>query len=102
VRKVAGIALVLFLALALQSVPVLAGDEPVVNAGSTTFHAFSKMTVETRASLVPMQSDQLVSVEGEAGFCVVCINAARVTQVNASLLSLANTQTNLAVVAQSN
>jgi hypothetical protein len=49
-----------------------------------------------------MQSEELVAVEGEAGFCVVCINAARVTQVNASLLSLANTQTNLAVVAQSN
>jgi hypothetical protein len=101
VRKVAGIALVLFLALALQSVPALAGDEPVVNT-SSTFHALSKLTVETRASLVPMQSEELVAVEGEAGFCVVCINAARVTQVNASLLSLANTQTNLAVVAQSN
>jgi hypothetical protein len=80
----------------------MAGDESVVSPGSTTFHALSKMTVETRASLVPMQSQELVSVEGEAGFCVVCVNSARIYQANASFFSLANTQTNLGVVLQSN
>ena len=97
-----GIALVLFFALALQSAPALAGDSSVVNSGSPTFHALSKMPAETRAHLVPMQNEQLVAVEGEALFCVVCINAARIRQTNFSVLSLGNTQTNLGLVLQGN
>jgi hypothetical protein len=97
-----GIALVLFLALALQSVPALAGDRPVVNNGSTTFQALSKMPGETRTNLVPMTDEQLASVEGERSFCFVCLNSARVTQTNRSILTVGNTQSNLALVIQSN
>ena len=79
-----GIALLLFLALALQSVPALAGDSPVVNNGSPTFHALSTMPEETRVSLVSMPNEQLASVEGEAVFCFVCVNSARIRQTNAS------------------
>jgi hypothetical protein len=105
VRKVVafGIALLLSFAVGLQSVPALAADErPVANDGTPTFQAFSKMSAETRSNLVEMRSEQLVSVEGEAGFCVVCVNAGRIGQTNASILTLGNTQTNLGLVLQSN
>lgn len=100
--KTLGIALVLFLALALPSVPALAGDRPVVNNGSTTFPALTRMPAETRANLVPMTDEQLASVEGERAICIVCVNAARVRQTNHSYGTGFNHQLNAAAVVQSN
>ena len=70
------IGLALALALALFSVPATAGD---------TFHALSSTD---QTSLTPLSDEQLAAIEGYGSdVCVVCINAAVITQVNVNILS---------------
>jgi hypothetical protein len=90
--------------VALLSVPVapaFAGDL-AVGQGPAQFVALAGLPDARSVELTAMTDDELAAVEGTAFFCTVCINAARIRQVNVSRFSFNTLQSNTALVFQRN
>jgi len=66
-----------------------------------TFYAFSELAAADQAALTPMTDGQLGAIQGAFDLCVICVNAARVSQTNAALVNVYSTQANLSAVGQS-
>src|ERR671919_3067322 len=90
--------------VALFSVPVAPAfaGELSVGQGPAQFQALSGLPDARRVELAAMTDEQLAAVEGAAFFCRVCINAARIRQVNVSVRSHDLLQSNTALVFQRN
>lgn len=90
--------------VALFSVPVAPAfaGELSVGQGPAQFQALSGLPDARRVELAAMTDEQLAAVEGAAVFCWVCINSARIRQVNVSVKSYNTYQSNAALVFQRN
>jgi hypothetical protein len=86
------IGLALALACALSIAPASADD---------TFQAFSSMSTLEQASITPLSDEQLASVEGMAQVCIVCVQRARIKQVNYANNAAFFNQVNSAGISQS-
>ena len=85
--------MVFFLVLAV--VPAMAADQagsdrepvtaPALDQAPLTFQAFSSLPATEREALTPLTDTELAVIEGNANFCVACLNAAIVNQTNAAL-----------------
>jgi hypothetical protein len=95
-RRSIALVLMLGFALTLPVAPAFADDQAISQA-SAQFPALAGLD---GAALVPMTDEQLVAVEGMARICIVCVNAARVRQTNASAFTVFSTQVNAAHVSQ--
>jgi hypothetical protein len=90
--------------VALFSVPVAPAVASELSVGQepAQFQALSGLPDVRRVELAAMTDEQLAAVEGAAFFCSVCINAARIRQVNVSVKSYNTYQSNAALVFQRN
>jgi hypothetical protein len=92
-----GIAALLFIPV----VPAFACELSIGEAPAH-FQALSGLPDARRIELAAMTNEELAAIEGTAFFCTVCINAARIRQVNVSTFSFNTLQSNVAVVRQRN
>jgi len=93
--------MVVVLSVFVLAVPVRAGDGASVTQEPATFYALSELAAADQAALTPMTDGQLGAIQGAFDLCVVCVNAARVSQTNAALVNVYSTQANLSAVGQS-
>jgi len=100
-KKSFAIGVVAIFALSVPVVPAFASDL-TLGQEPAQFHALSSLPDARRSELAAMTNEQLAAVEGAAFFCVVCINAARVGQLNVSVFSINTLQSNTALVFQRN
>jgi len=100
-KKLFAIGMVALFAFTVPVVPASASDL-AIGQEPAQFQALSSLPDSRRDQLAAMTDDELAAVEGAAFFCVVCINAARVRQTNASVFSANILQSNAALVAQRN
>jgi hypothetical protein len=99
-KRLFAIAMVVLVTFAVPVVPAFAGEQ-AIGQQPADFQALSSLPTARRTELAAMTDDQLAAVEGAADFCLVCINAARVSQTNVSVFSGFVRQSNGALVYQS-
>jgi hypothetical protein len=100
-KQFISLGMVVVLSVFVLAVPVRAGDGSNVAQEPATFYALSELAAADQAALAPITDGQLSSIQGAQGVCVICAQAAIVTQTNAALLNVLSAQTNASAVSQS-
>jgi hypothetical protein len=100
-KKLFAVVLVAVFALSVPVVPAFASDLKL-SQEPAQFQALSSLPDSRRDQLVAMTDEQLAAVEGAFDLCVVCVNAAVITQANVNTSAFSKVrQRNSARVSQS-